>query len=525
MLERPFKLGLFCLACSRLLLLISFAACGATEEQIEADAEETSAEVSTPPAADPPVSALECSDGFADCDGDRDNGCEVDLSTDRAHCGGCGRVCNWTCEEGVCNDPVQLSLGVFGSCAALGSGHAACWGLNYNGQIGDGSGGSVEAESLPTDGNTSVFPPAEITPDFARRPTYVRTSASTRLQGVTSVARGLHHACALTDDGEVYCWGANYNGQLGDGTTLPRGFAGLVRAPSEGFFAGPALSDVVHISSGWYHSCAVVRSGRVYCWGRNLNGRLGNGVVEFEIVSTPVPMVGIGASTPMLTEGVSVSGGVDATCVERTLGIVCAGRDSRGARGDGDGLGPASARPTRVRSVGDYAEWTQPTLQIQSLVQSGCALVQDGFVACWGAAPFGSGHENIRAAPERVLDPTGRDVLNNITQISGVDSHMCALDGEGFAYCWGWNGYGQLGSVSALPDSRAAETTLPVAFLNPSTAMPQGGIVEISAGGRHTCTRMQDGRVLCWGQNSYGELGNGETGEAAYGVEVLPPLD
>ncbi len=516
----------------RLALLCGFAvgqllaaACSSSEEEPEERVAEVPSIEAPVSSVDPDVSPLACPEGFADCDGDHSNGCEVDLATSRAHCGGCGRVCNWACSEGICNDPVQLSLGVFGGCAALGDGHAACWGLNYNGQVGDGTGGTLDDRRLPEGERTSVFPPATISPAFEPRPVFVKTSENSRIAGVVMVSRGLHHACALTDAGEVYCWGANYSGQLGDGSLLPRGFAGLVRSPAEGFFTGPALSDVIQISTGWYHSCAVVRSGRVYCWGRNLWGRLGNGVATFENVVTPVPMVGISASDPILSEGVEVSAGLNATCVRRTQGIVCAGRDHNGARGDGGENGLISARPTRVRSVDDYAVWTQPTRQIQASVESSCALQDDGRVACWGGRPFGNGDEVLRAAPKLVLDTTGRGILSNIQQISGVDSHMCGLDSAGFAFCWGWNGYGQLGNVGALPDSRGEETTLPVALLNPETTSPQGGILEVSAGGRHTCTRMQDGRVLCWGQNSYGELGNGGTSEAAYGVEVLPPLD
>ena len=195
--------------------------------------------------------------------------------------------------------PTQVSAGTSHSCARLADGTVRCWGLNTNGRLGDGT----------TTQRTS--------------PVTVLSAAATPLAGVVSVSAGGSHSCAVLTSGAVRCWGNNANGQLGTGLTTSLSFASTNVV---------GISTATQVSAGTSHSCARLADGTVRCWGLNTNGRLGDGTTTQR--TSPVTVLSA-AATP-LAGVVSVSAGGSHSCAVLTSGAVrCWGNNANGQLGTG----------------------------------------------------------------------------------------------------------------------------------------------------------------------------------------------
>ncbi len=330
------------------------------------------------------------------------------------------------------------------SCALTDSGQVKCWGWNLYGQIGDGTSTS---RSLPVDvvslGN-----------------------------GVRSVAAGAHHTCALTNAGGVKCWGRNNLGQLGDGTTTDRTAPVAVSGLSSGVRA---------IDAGYAFTCALTHAGQVLCWGSNFAGQLGDGTTIDR--TEPVAVIGLGNDTSAIAAG----GGH--TCV-RTAGgqALCWGYNGSGQLGDGTTINRLS--PVSVSGL------TDNSLVIDTGSSHTCAQTASGEVKCWGWNEYGQVGSGIQQNHSIPVDVVGLDGV--ILGISLGDTHTCAIQDNGRIKCWGRNAEGQLGDGTTL--DRAAPTAIP--GLN-------SGSVTIAAGAYHTCALNHGGQALCWGSNLYGQLGDG----------------
>ncbi len=484
-------------------------------------APETSAEAVNPDAG---VSGAICIAGAPqqDCDGDASNGCETDTFTDVNHCGACNSPCASSCVEGRCADPIDLALNFGRTCALLGTGEATCWGLNYYGQLGNGSGGTVDGGPLPTEG-TALEPPDNEAAEVGLEPTFVQRTLGTPLRNIRQLALGLHHTCALVGrEGAVYCWGANYFGQLGDGTLSPRPYAGPVLA-REG--TAP-LTGITYLSAGRMQTCGVTTEERVVCWGRERFGSLGRatGTDGTERAVQRPSYVLSQDRTPL--DGVRATAlGATFSCFSLETGLACTGQAFNGRLGNGTG-GPNVDLAGPVLGPSGHGVWTQPVLAVTNAFVSQCVLTSGGRVACWGnggEGQLGQGDLAIRRSPAYVLDSQGENVLQGIRDLSAASSHVCATTQEDQAWCWGWNEYHTLGNTldaSELADA-GERSTLPVAVLDPSSGEPLSDIDRVIAGREHTCALMRDRRVLCWGRNRYGELGQGMRSEApALAAEV-----
>ncbi|SVB87742.1 uncharacterized protein METZ01_LOCUS240596, partial [marine metagenome] len=127
-----------------------------------------------------------------------------------------------------------VSNGYYHTCAVLDDGSLYCWGRNYNGQLGDGT-------------TTDIPTPVQVSLPTGRT--------------ASSVSNGYYHTCAVLDDDSLYCWGQNWNGQIGDDTTTDSSTPVEVSLPT-----GRTASSV---ATGRYHTCAVLDDGSLYCWGDN----------------------------------------------------------------------------------------------------------------------------------------------------------------------------------------------------------------------------------------------------------------
>jgi alpha-tubulin suppressor-like RCC1 family protein len=463
-----------------------------------------------------------CATGFADCDGDAGNGCEVDTRSDAIRCGGCFTACSFpnavpACSSGTCmiasclsgyhlcspSCVSNLSPSSCGSscapCSAPMNGTATCNGTTcgFTCNTGYAPSGSVCVSTAPLElalgywhtclrrasGEAQCWGRGEHG-ELGRASFSVSVNPTPRAVMMVSDATGIAaggrsdafagHSCALRSSGAVVCWGGNAYGQLGDGTTM----ASSLPAPVFG------LTDAVEVATGDYHTCARRRDGTVVCWGANGSGQLGNNTTTPSV--TPVAVVG-------LTDAVEVVAADTFTCARRaTGGVVCWGRNDVGQLGNGTTTG--SRVPVAVTGLTDAVEVTVGGNGFTvDLTSHACARRASGSVVCWGANNYGQLGDGTRATRSIPAAVTG---LTDAIEVSAGGSHVCARRASNNVVCWGGGGSGQLGIG---PGSSA---------LTPTT-VPLTSVAQVSAGGEHTCARQTGGQVYCWGGNAYGQLGDG----------------
>lgn len=323
------------------------------------------------------------------------------------------------------------------------------------------------------------------------------------LEDIAAISNGAHHTCALTAGGGVLCWGLNEDGQLGDGTTADRA---LPAAACETLAPCAPLEDIEAISGGTAHTCALTSASTVRCWGANGHGQLGDATTK----SSPVP-VDVCASAPPCTplSGIAaLSSGSAHTCaLTKGAQLRCWGSNESGQLGDGGVCGVVCASPQTVCAAAG-APACAPLRDIAAIRAGGdhtCALSSAGTVLCWGgndSGQLGDGTQIARSKPVAVLEGA-------IAVTTGI-RYTCAVDAHGGASCWGLN------SVSQLGDGSTNDSALPA-----PVAGLASGLSAIDAGGSHTCALRATGTIACWGLNGDGRLGDGTFTLRATPVQVV----
>ncbi len=360
---------------------------------------------------------------------------------------------------GLASGVTAIAAGSAHTCALTDAGGVKCWGYNGHGALGVGTATVVSVVPVDVSGLAS---------------------------GVTAIAAGASHACALMRGGSVLCWGFNYHGQLGNGTTadssVPVGVAFAAQEPEPTATARPAGPlRIISIAAGGSHTCALAGDGRVLCWGANWSGQLGDGTQKDS--SVPVAVSGLASGVR------AIAAASFHTCVlTGGGGVECWGMSSQGQLGNGT---TASSRvPVAVSGLESGVR------AIFTGFWHTCAVMTGGALKCWGVdadGEFGDGRTTNSSVPVEV-----RGLASGLRAFTGGGSHTCALTAEGKIDCWGDNGLGQLG------DGTTRDSSVPVEVRGLTDAN-----TAITAGLGHTCALSSDGLVTCWGDNAYGQLGNG----------------
>ena len=285
-----------------------------------------------------------------------------------------------------------------------------------------------------------------------------------------AIALGDTHACTLAADGRIFCWGSNEDGQLGDGTESSD-YRNYPSVPVVG------IDDATAIAAGIRFSCAVRSDGTVWCWGEDP----GNGP------STAVPV-----QVPNINDATSVVAGGAFACALRSGGAVaCWGVGDLGQLGNGS-FGSGGPTPQAVVGIDDAT-------QIAAGWNHACALRSDHSLWCWGGN--GDGATGYGQLGDGTLDNSSTPVqvvgLDNVSAVAAGGWSTCATPADGTAWCWGYGEKGGLG------DGNAANSSTPVQVVGITDAR------LLTVGDYHACVTEADDSPWCWGDTSWGSATGG----------------
>jgi alpha-tubulin suppressor-like RCC1 family protein len=369
------------------------------------------------------------------------------------------------------------------SCVVLSTGGVRCWGPNDHFQAGTTTAG-----------------------DVARTPVEVAG-----IEGAIAVSAGRDHACALTTDGTLRCWGANDVGQLGrdlaeTGTKTATPFQPAL----------PPGDPVTRISAGSQYSCAVTRGAKIYCWGANTAGSIWAADASAPVPPTPVPptllVVPDVSPQPLFADVRAES--THSCAVDSAGKFTCWGDNTffqLGREATGNNF---NNPPVPVEGLKAPAQVTAGLIHTcLTDAVNGPRCLGSNFAGQLGTAtPLRSSIFQLRAVP-------GLDLASGAEELSAGASHTCARIGDGSVACVGLDDDGQLGDPSL--DGGPQTTAIHVAGLS--------DVLSLASGARHTCalraraTAGADGRqsVVCWGGNALGQLGNGSDAGASSPTPVV----
>jgi len=323
---------------------------------------------------------------------------------------------------------------------------------------------------------------------------------------IVQVVRGGYHTLVLTSEGKVYSWGFNFYGQLGDNTTTFRSVP--VEVNSESGTSALFEKTVVAIAAGEVHSLALCSDGTVTVWGNNSYGQLGDNTTT----QRNAPVVVNTASETSALFGktvVAIAGGGSHSLALCSDGTAAAwGYNGSGQLGDNTTI--QRNAPVEVNAASGISALFAKT--VTSIVAGGThslALCSDGTIAAWGNNGLGQLGDNTlirRNAPVKVSAASGISALFAKTAISIVagETHSLALCSDGMLAAWGDNGLGQLG------DNTTIYRTAPVAVNTTSGTSALFGktVVTIAGGLDHNLALCSDGTVAAWGDNRSNQLGD-----------------
>ena len=359
---------------------------------------------------------------------------------------------------------VLMSSGLAGNLHGM----VVAWGRNTWGQLGDGT---TEDRPLP-----------------------VMVDPTDSLGGlkVNVLATGQSHSLALTTDGRVLAWGFNGSGALGDGTQNDHPLPAPVTA--SGALNGKKLTA---IAAGQDFSLAVASDGKVYAWGNNAQGELGNGDTTDQPALVPVTVNGILTNQ---TVTLVAAGSYHSLAITTDGQVMAWGYNRTGALGDGTTANRSS--PVAVKTNGPLAG--QRFIAVAAGEYHSLALSASGTVFAWGFnfnGQLGDGSGLDSSVPV-ALNRTNLFAGKSVIAIAAGLEHSLALTEDGLVYAWGDNSVGQLGDGT----THERDTPVPVGT---NGVFAGKRLTAIATGAGHSLALAMDGQLYAWGANAFGRLGDG----------------
>ena len=358
--------------------------------------------------------------------------------------------------------PISITAGDNHTCALLSDKSVVCWGDDSLGQLGDGT-------------NQGSSTPVEVQ----------------GLGAVTSIAAGGNHTCAIKTNKTVACWGSNSSGELGDNTFNFRKLPVTVSG----------LSGIKQISAGRWNTCALTTDGYIYCWGNA--SRDIHVLGDYILNPSPIPVL-----MPNISNAVNVGVGAGHICaLLKDKTVWCWGSNVAGALG---AEGPRNQFGDQITQIGNPIK-VEGVANVSSLSVGGssnCVLIASK-AKCWGDNMWGQTgiDRNKSWGSYIVISPeSGRnDGLGLGLQDVQAGSwyYTCALrkitelPGNNSLTCWGQDQFGVKLAIDPTVDSPIADHFLV-------------GIMKMTVGLKHGCAILYDQTIKCWGDNLFGQLGNGK---------------
>lgn len=394
-----------------------------------------------------------------------------------------------------------VSAGENHSCATLSDGTVRCWGLD-GGRLGSTSAVGFSPVPVPVDGVAGAASVAAGREETCAR----RANGSLQCWGLEAVDPGAvgsthdvelstgGHGCAVLTDGSVRCWGSRSYGQLGNDDADA--------ASASPVSVGP-LEPAAAVSAGGTFGCALLPSTTLRCWGLNDSLQLGN--IRVGNSPSPVPVLHYTPGAPSddrreLRHVVELETGSAHACTRLSGGMMrCWGNNNSGQIG----IGSTGSAREPVGPSGIYS-----AVDISAGGANSCAVLDDGTARCWGFGGWriGSGTMPFTSAPS----PLTVAGLIDATSIDTGQNHTCVVRTGGKVSCWGADD----GNQGVLGQSVFLGSNVPLEIAD------LDGVVEVAAGGRHSCALLADGSVRCWGANDRGQLGDGSS--TAKSFEPVP---
>ncbi len=416
-----------------------------------------------------------------------------------------------------------VDAGEFHTCATIEPGNLYCFGEGLSGELGDGL---RERHGSPTEVN---------------RPS---------VQPWTAVSAGYGHTCGILQTSGLYCWGANGDGQVGNGEVVDEreplrvanpmwadvdvgaqftcataagtgsvpvlcfgnGRRGQLGNANTGYGAIPSpidtsILDFGDVDTGLDHACAVDGTGKLWCWGGNDSGQLGVDDTDARL-SPAQPGVPADCWSQVATGMLHTCALADAGCTDATTGVIeCWGSNVEDQLGTG--AGPDNVlQPVPI--AGGDSDWTA----IYAGGGHTCATKATG-LWCWGDNRAGEvGNNSLDdTVPTPTLITDSAVLWDDVALSTAFPGHTCAIRDLGSVQCWGDNGDGQCGALGETQVRQPSAGQLGFNSTRPAAT-------EVCAGDRHSCARTTDGRIYCWGHNERGQLGDGTVISSTMPVEV-----
>lgn len=321
--------------------------------------------------------------------------------------------------------------------------------------------------------------------------------------------------CSVASDNKPYCWGEGTTyGVLGN-NTFSLSLA-PVAVDMTGVLSG---KTILKISSGFYHTCVIASDNKAYCWGRNSNGQLGNNATAHSSVPVAVNTTGVLSGKTIL----AISAGYAHTCaVASDNKVYCWGLNTNGQLGNNSTT--QSLVPVAVNTTsGTSAIYNKTISAVASGYRNTCVIASsDNKPYCWGYGTYGQNGDNTttqRLVPVAVNMASGVSALygKTVKAISSFGFTTCVIGSDDLAYCWGRNVNGETGDNQIGTNRLVPVAVYTAGLLSGKT------IKKITSGYYDTCAIASDNNAYCWGKNAAYQLGNTLNVDSGVPVMVVVP--